>query len=601
MIRAHNIKANETSRVPRRWVFLDTEAQEKVTERERVQTFRLAVTAFDRSDTDTLKPIATQWQTHESPTQLWSYIANHTRRRSRTVVVAHNLAYDLRISDAFTCLAAEGFTMSRLAVHQRAVSASFRRGDRTLLLVDSMSWLPMALDKVGALVALDKMPLPAFTDCDDAWERRCRRDVEILRTAYLGLVEWVRSSDLGNWQKTAAGMAWANWRHCHYTHTVTVHDDERAQEVESQSAYTGRCEAWRHGEHTGEKWVEWDLPLAYPRIAQAVKIPTNLQGTVTRGDWPTYLRMIRNRRALIRADVSTELPTLPVRQGDRTLWPVGQFEGWWWDCELVNAAEHGAEIRPRCAYIYTARDALREWAEWIIHAVESPTSGLSSLQRAAVKTWARALIGRFATRFTTWEPQGRAIDPGVGVHPIADLGLNRVGKVLTIGDEQWVGWDESFGTDACVSIMAAIMAECRVRLWQLMTTAGLDNVAYVDTDSLIVNAEGSNRLRALVANGGGWGLRVKARYRHLTVLGPRQLIVEHRPRVAGIPKGAELHPSNVWIGETWEGLDTALSRGRQNQVVIRPGVWRLKGRDNRRTHLPNGLTAPLSVGLSPTT
>jgi len=569
---------------------LDTEAVEEKTIDERVQTFRLAVTSFDRSDTDSRKWIETQWATHRSPEQLWSYVVNHTRRRSRTVVVAHNMAYDLRISDAFRLLPSFGFTMVRLSIHQRAVSATFRRGDRTIILCDSMSWLPMGLDKVGALVALDKLDLPAFTDSDDEWERRCRRDVEILRTAYLGLVKWVEDADLGNWQKTGAGMAWANWRHRHYTDTVYVHDDEAAQAAEVAANYTGRCEAWRHGRLDGSSWTEWDLPLAYPRIALDTAVPVNLQGKMSGGKWDRYAKAAQTRRLLIRATVDTTAPVLPVRHDDRILWPIGRLSGWWWDVELQGAVDAGATVTPTGAYVYTARRALAEWARWVIHAVEGNDPTVTELQRVVIKNWARALIGRFATRYTVWEPNGRAIEPGVGTHPIHDLGRGTTGRVLTLGDESWVGWDENYGADAVVGIMGTIMAEARVRLWELMNVAGLDHVAYVDTDSLVVDREGSARLHEYTAAGFGWGLRVKDRWRRLTVLGPRQLIVEGGQRISGLPRGAQLHHSGKWVGETWEGLETSLSHGRADRVIIRPAAWSIKGTDHRRVHRDDGST-----------
>jgi hypothetical protein len=593
VIRSHRIRPNETSRVPRRWIVLDTEAEQVQTLTEKTQTFRLAVTSFDRTDTDDHHPIETQWRTHRSPVELWCYIVNHTRRRSRTVVVAHNMAYDLRISDAFTILPQLGWTMTRLAIHERAVNASFRRGDRTLVLADSMSWLPMSLERIGALVDLDKVDLPAFTDSDDEWERRCRRDVEILRAAYLSLVEWVKADDLGNWQKTGAGMAWANWRHRHYSHTVYVHDDERAQAAEVEANYAGRCEAWRHGELDGRAWTEWDLPLAYPRVALDVAVPVNFQGVMTGTSWDKYVRAMSTRRLLVKATVATDVPCLPASQDGRILWPVGKLSGYWWDTELRLAEAEGATIEPTGAYVYTAQPALSEWASWIIEAIESPDSQLTQIQRAAVKVWARALIGRFATRYTVWEDNGPAIDPGVGIHDIADITRDKVGQVLTFGSQSWVGWESTYGQDACVGVMGVIMAEARVRLWQLMRVAGLDHVAYVDTDSIVTDAVGSSRLASHIEAGGGWGLRVKDRWRKLTVLGPRQLVVEGHQRVAGIPKTAELHPSGQWVGETWEGLTAALRAGRPDRVIIRPASWNVRGVDNRRGHLADGSTYAL--------
>lgn len=595
MIRAHYVKHNEGTRIPRRFVFLDTEAHEVKTADERRQTFRLAVTAFDRSDTHDYSWAQTKWATHRTPAALWQTIDGYTRTKSRTVVVAHNLAYDLRIARCFDELPTLGWKLHRLSLQDRAVNAVFRRDGRSLVLVDSMAWLPMALQKIAALVAMEKLPLPDFAASDDTWERRCITDVAILRTAYLHLVKWVLSDDLGNWQRTGAGMAWSNWRHRHYTHRVLIHSEPEAQAAETESIYTGRCEAWQHGKLPKGSYYEWDLPLAYARVARDIAIPVRLAGGTNHRSL-TYKPINTDKgRRLILANVYTEQPTLPVRDKEGIRWPIGQLSGWWWDVELENARQHGAEVAMRRSYTYAARPALAEWADWVINVVEGESPEYDALQRAAVKHWARALVGKFATRYTPWEPYGPAIDYDVEQHPIYDATADKLGKLLTIGGDSFVGWAPQYSSDAFPAVMATVMAECRVRLWRIMATAGFANLAYVDTDSVIVNEEGHALLNAATEDGKLWGLRHKDTYKMLKVLGPRQIIVNGKQRIAGIPRKATNVGHGKWIGETWQGLSAALAEGRYDSVVIRPADWKPKGTDRRRLHLPGGATAPVPM------
>jgi hypothetical protein len=591
----HYISANHTTRVPRRWVWLDAEAHEHETDTGAVQTWRLAVTCFERNDTDNKHWTRPQWQTHRDPASLWAYVDKCTRRRARTVVVAHNLGYDLRITRALDLLPALGWTVYRLAVHERSISLTLRKDGRSLVLTDSMGWLPMGLEKVGGLIGERKCDLPAFSDSDDVWEERCRQDVVILREAMRDLLDWVESGDLGNWQKTGAGQAWSHWRHAHYTHRVLVHSDEVAREHEVAAMHTARCEAWRHGTLPGRLWEEWDLPLAYPMAARDLNLPTALRAYRTSPPWSWVRKAARTRRVLVRAAVTTKAPTLPVHDDGRTLWPVGQFVGTWWESELELAMEHGAKVTPLNAWTYLAAPALASWASWVVAAATDPTVTGSLVRMAAAKHMSRALIGKFAVRWTPWEEWSELPYECAPLETVYDGESGEAGKVLTIGSLSWVGWQRRYGADALPAITGAVMAEVRIRLWRAMQAAGPENVAYCDTDSVIVNRAGAARLRKWTEAGNGWGLRRKDTHMRVHILGPRQLIIDDSTRIAGVPKSAVWASRQTMTGRVWESVEAALGKGHTGEVVLRSAQWKVKGADRRREHLPRGKTAALSL------
>lgn len=594
--RPHYVRANHANRVPRRFVYLDAEAVETEDAGQWVQTFRLAVTAHDGWDERRKEAKPVEWVDHDDPAALWAYVDGCSRRKSRLVVVAHNLGYDLRITRALYELPALGWVVDHMAVGGRSLTMTMRRDNRTLILVDSASIWPTSLAKVGALIGQGKTALPDSDADQAAWFRRCRRDVEILRDAYRQILDWIERDDLGNWQKSGAGMAWAHWRHRHLTHRVLVHGDGDARAAEVDAIGAGRCEAWRWGRLVGQSWVEWDLPLAYPRVALDTYLPTELLGHMGRPTLAWLERLKPDRLALVRAVVDQPLPVLATRAPQGTLWPVGQVEGWYWAPEVLSAAQAGAQVRLSAAWVYRGALALRSWAQWVIDAVEGRNDDLTPLQRATAKHWARALIGRFGAKYPVWAPWGQAPTPGLELGQLWDAERQLAGKTLTLGERFYATTDERYVADACPAILGAVMAECRRRLWSLMNVAGLTSVAYVDTDSLIVDMAGSERLAALVASGGGWGLRRKQRWRSLDVLGPRQLILDGNGRIAGVPSNAQRVERYRWAGELWQGVESTLASKHPDQVRVRPASWQVTGRDNRRRHLPDGLTAPFAAG-----
>jgi hypothetical protein len=511
------------------------------------------------------------------------------------MVGAHNMGFDVRITQAIPELQRLEWQLQRWQVSDQGCVIRWRKGDRALWLWDTHSLISKSLAEIGGLVNLQKRELPSNDDDPEYWWGRCEMDVEILRAAMLPLVKWIREDDLGNWQATAGSQAWANWRHRHYTHPVLVHDDQDARDAERSAGYTGRCEAWRHGRLPFECWTEWDFPLAYPRVCLDTAMPAILRGRIIEPKLSTVVDGDDRNRYLVFADVRTEVPTLPHRKDNRILWPVGNFEGWYWDHELKLAAENGARIRPQTAYRYSASHALAQWAESIIDMVESRDGRFTMLQQAAAKAWARALIGRFGVRYWAWEDWGDEDDQGVRMDWLVDYDTRNVGRQLHVAGKLFGAFDMTDGVNAVPAIMSAVMSECRIRLWSLMTQAGLENVAYVDTDSAIVSEAGSEALYHAGLSGTIWEARPKSEWHHIQVLAPRQLILDNHHRVSGVSRGATQVSPIEWVGERWEGLSAAVDGGRHTEVVVRPTKWQLTGMDNRRRHLEDGSTLAFAV------
>ena len=202
---------------------------------------------------------------HDDAGDMWAHIGSLCRKGSRTVAVAHNIGFDLRVSGALRHLPAQGWAVDLMSIGGKSLSDDALAGGRQVLLVDFMAWVPMGLQAIGTMVGHAKPPLPEEDDSYEAWVERCTADVEILRLANRERVDWIVGSDLGNWQRTGAGQAWSTWRHAHMSHRVTVHDDAAARDAEIAAISTGRCEVWKWGDQSRTEWIEWDLPARRTR------------------------------------------------------------------------------------------------------------------------------------------------------------------------------------------------------------------------------------------------------------------------------------------------------------------------------------------------
>lgn len=590
--RAHWVTPNHQTRVPRAFIYLDTEAHRARSGRREVQTFRLAVAAYDAKRKDREGWRERQWGSFVDVGSLWEWVTAHCGHRARTVLVAHNLAYDMRIADAFTELPRLGWEFVAGRVDDGQAWFVWRNGDRTLACVDSTSWVPVSLARLGQAVDVRKLDLPDEEDSTEAWFARCTRDVEILADVWRRLMAWVESDDLGNWKLSGAGQSWAAYRHRFMSHKLLVHEDDDARAAERAASHTGRCEAWQHGKLTAGPYTEWDFHCAYATIGRDCLVPIKLAGELVRPNLVTVLTASLERAVLCEVEIETSVPVVPFRDDDGIRWPTGVFRTTLWSNELDVALAHGADVRVLRAWVYRRAPALRDFCAWVLTGLDGSRGVVDPVVVLALKHWSRALIGRTAARWSRWETCGSRETVDVSLGKVHDVSAGEVYQLMQLGTQliRQVGAPDN--PHAMGAILSWVMAESRCRLWAVMTSAGLSNVVYCDTDSVIVNPEGSERLRTAAFP----GLRVKGEWRDIEIRGPRQIIPGARLRAAGVPVGAVRTGEDTWEADVWSGLARGLASGDARSVEVARRTFHLPGVDRRRRHVASGLTVPFELG-----
>jgi len=532
---------------------------------------------------------------HSEPHSLWATVDAHARRRSRTVVWAHDLGYHIRVTDAMRQLDALGWTYVAGNDVVRSGWQKWTAGDRTLFLVDMQSVFPHRVAALrAALAGLETGTGPVHpTQTPPAPPAAAY--AATLAEVVLWYLAWLETEDLGVWQPTGAGQSWAAWRHRFMPYPPTTHADAKVLAAERRAMWTGRAEAWVHGRDESAPVWEWDMQAAYCRIAASTSLPVRLIGEVDDPGRAVLGQRPGNRNYLALCVLHTTVPLVPAEVGEHIAWPVGHFRTVLWDNEVRLARGYGATVEIERAWQYVSVPALKGWGEWVLSKITAPGGDIPELERMVLKHWSRALIGRLALRYRKWEPFGSSTDTdwrrvdGVDHESGERFDLLWMGRTL----QRAAGTAEA--PDSLPMMTGYVMAECRVRLWWVIMAAGPENVLYVDTDSVVVNGAGNRALAASVALRDATGLRVKSRHRGYDIRGPRQLWLGGMPKLSGVPTDAvRTGPDTAW-GSVTESLPVALSAGRVDEVVISAREWTVKGTDRRRTHLPGGRTTPLEL------
>jgi hypothetical protein len=591
----HWLKVQGSLRYPRWIVTLDCEARIEYENTRQHHRLRCAVACFDRIDSETGEVEKTEWIETDDAAELWRWITERTKADRRTVVFAHNLGYDLMVTGALEQLPALGWQARHFSLDSYRCWARYMKGRRGLALVDTWSFYPSSLERIAGMLNLRKLALPAQDAPEEQWVARCRRDVEITRQMVLELLGYLERNELGGFKLTGPAQASAAFRH-HFLREkdLLVHDHSAAIDAERAAASTGRVEAWRHGRQKG--WIyEWDYRMAYAHLARRAQLPVKLLGFKLDLSSDDVARFRDHYELLCEVDVETEVPVIPTRTDNGILWPVGKFSSTCWDVELQLLESEGGSYHVRKAWIYKRAPALKEWADWIIGRLDGPKREESQLQQLMLKAWSRSLIGRFGLRYPNLEQIGTADNYEISIVPQLYGDSDELRNEIQIGRELFVQHGAVEGKDSMPALMSYVMAMGRVELWLAMRLAGLENVAYVDTDSLLVNAEGHARLLKLADASPSYNLRYVKRHSKVDVLGPRRLLLNGRPKIAGLPSSAIRVGADSWKVEMWESPRGAISRGRAAELVVSVHTFTLRSPDHRRRHLRAGRTGPYRI------
>lgn len=526
------------------------------------------------------------------PGGLWADVTAEATRHGELVVWAHNLPYDLRVTDGLRHLVNQGWTLDAISIARTAGWASWRQGKAKLTVCDSFSWFHCPLDRIAHEYGLQRRkPAPGTLDPQQLAEH-CHRDVEILSVAVRDTLNWLAAENLGNFRPTGSGQSHAAWRRRFMPErSVQVHDVHPVLLAERDAMHTGRTEAWRHGRIKG-RLHEVDLSLAYCRIAANNDLPVALIGERANMK-PNELRQTMQHTCVMATGVvETALPLVPYTHDDRVIWPTGTFTTTLWDPEIELLYAQGQRFTPTHVWLYRPGNALQAMSQWTIDQIESPQQPLPPAVRRILKHWARTLVGRMALRYRQWDYFGE--------HPRSDLCISyeidpdtpEPIKHMRIGHTMLELAAMSESKSSCPMIPGWVQSRCRHILWEIIDAAGEENVFYMDTDGLLVNDTGLRRLNDGSIHERDWLLVHKATYRKVTIHGERNVETDHDHRLAGIPKNAIRLDEITWEGETWTGLEAALERGHVDYAATTPTTWTIAPTAHRRHQLEGGHTQP---------
>lgn len=485
----HKLAHNKREWSPQRLYFLDTETGEEKSPYGSwlpLRSWELCVVWRDKPTTNKNYE---RWFSGETGLELCKLLDELITTDKTSWLWAHNLGFDLSTTRLVTHMPRMGWQWTVGAVASDSPWMRWKKGNKSLTAVDSLSHLPKALRDLGAELGLPKLTMPEFDAPPEEWDTYRHRDVEILKRAVLQYLEWWDANKLGNLSVSGPASGWNCWRHT--TDKLRVHvDPDPDQRAWGRAAiYGGRRSSWRVGELGKGPWVELDIQRAHLSICRNLKTPIAVYGWVNElsPDHP----LIGSERAGVVADctIRTDEDRYPLLTRAGVLFPVGEFTTRLAGPELADAQRRGHLVSVGRGLAVALGKPMAQWAGWVESGLADGGVDLPPMARVAMKGWSRTVIGKWAGRTSRevmrypWPDDGWRIEPGFFNTPsVPATTVYGCGEARTYLRDQ-----ESY--DSFPAAYAWITSHMRVALNRLIDLVGTEHLAMCNTDAVVVHVD----------------------------------------------------------------------------------------------------------------
>lgn len=595
---AHYLRPAGKTRTPPVVICLDSETRHHAAGGEEIHTLR----CWDASITyrrDRRKQGETLWQAGTDADAIADVIDGWAGGVESSWLYAHNVTFDMVVTDLPAKLVARGWELSSrfgsfagsmwCVLHKGCRTSS--RSDRvktdgspatrvkwahTLTIADSASLFPKPLAELAQHTGIVKPDLPGNDDSPEAWRARCHADVRILRALVLQLMDWWDEADMGAWSVTGPGLGWQTYRRTLGNREMVIDHDPALLAWERQAVYGGRRDVFRVGQLTPGRYGEVDYEAAYPTIAATCLLPAKLACPVNDQHRRAAMRGKVPIGMLAEVTISTDVARWPMRTPAGVFYPVGTFRTVLAAPDIQAAADAHTLAAVHDGYLYTMTGHLRAWARRVIGWARPDSKDVPGAVRVAAKLWGRSTIGKFAQRgWRTMPWVGPPSDSWV-IEDTSEFWSGDRGVITGLAGTYYISWSDQRGEHERPALLAFVEAHVRARLGAIIAGPYGSAVVQCDTDGMMVSHEQLRRLAAsqgkvwrrghqaplghdhILArwNEASWPLvmRDKTQFTRAEVFGPQHVVLDGRPRFAGVPAGAWPIGESRWAARLWPGL-----------------------------------------------
>jgi len=565
--RQHRIKANKGGEFPYRFVFFDTETdQHDISNNSIEHTLKFGIALYWERAHGERNEVLTYLEFNTGQA-FWDFISNHCQAHSRIVVIAHNLPFDMGVVKGWGSLQTMAFKPTKLIIDFKCNIWRFRRDTTTLLFLDNMNYFDSSLESLGDSLGLKKLPMPDALAPHSQWVEYCKRDVDILLQTWRTWHAFLDQNNLGSFGLTMASQSFNAYRHRFMQTPICVHTSYKAVAIERSTYRGGRNECFSIGQQPKQPYYLLDINSMYPYVMREYEYPVNLTHTGRRLNLDKLPGILADSCISAQCFVSTKLPIYGIKRDGKLEFPIGSFWAGLTTQEVQRAHSRGDLQSIRNYALYDKASIFVDHVDFFYNSrLDFEAKGMSAFAYLC-KHMLNSLYGKFGQRSQEWEFVRYDPDMDYGAWQEYNHQEQQAYTYRCINHrvEVCVGFVE--GYNSLVAISSEVTANARLILWDCITKAGRAHVYYCDTDSLIVDQDGYDRLRSLIDRTRLGALKLESRSSRLLINNLKDYQFGDKIKIKGISKNAQKIDENAYRQWQSVGIKAGLHDRDINRVI----------------------------------
>lgn len=592
----HILKGNKTLARPHNLVFFDTETETvKTTALGKEQKLKLFTAVYYRYRPGRKKDFE-QWTHGYTEKDLALFLLSHCRRGVCLYCMSANVWFDIRVGKLQDLLLDAGFTIKNYFTNGKVLVIKLVRERQSIKFINIQNIWPLSVAKIGQVIGLPKLEADLDKISDADLLTYCYRDTEIIYKAMLYWFGFIKTHDLGTFGVTLASQAFNAYRHRFMSTPIAIHNNERISTFERLAYFGGRTECYKIGKVKSKKIYVVDINSQYPYVMMVNDYPTRLKYHGKNVTPDSLYKFTKEYACVAEVDLETDQPIYAKRYDGKTIFPVGRFHTYLCTEGFRHAYEQGEIKRLYQGSVYLRAPIFAKWVVTLYALREKYMKEKNATMVFMIKRLLNSLYGKFGQRADELIVEESVADIAYTSERIYDLDENCYYMVTQLGNLRKVYKEkckESFHSFPAIS--AHVTEYARLYLWRLINKAGMENVYYVDTDSLYLNSKGFHLLKEYVNPTKLGALKLEAIGKDFHIYGPKDYVLDGQVKLKGVPKSAEKLADGVYRCDMFPGIKRELQRGLTDHYIIEQRVKTLKREYNKGVVSSDGVVSPFSL------
>ena len=599
---------------PTRLLFFDTETTNKYnTNLQSQQVLRLGVAHYVQLS-PTLERLKDIQHVFKSWTEFIDILESYATSGRKLSVYAHNIAFDIMVLNLPLLLLAHGYDVQPPIINGMVFLWKVKKERRTIEFINTGNYVPMSLSKLGHDIGIEKTEVEFSSVDDNTLLAYCNNDVIIIKEFILRYISFIIENDLGSVKNTLASQAFTTYRYKFIQDKIHVHNNKKVLELERKAYKGGRTEAFKLGDFNSQHYYYLDINSMYPHAMINEKLPCCLLNTMDNPSIAFVQSLMKTFYIIADCDVNIDVPYLgvkydakqyPITNSDikpshgKLIFPVGQFNTALHHDELAYAMEHNHITKINFIAVYKRGELFTNYVNYFMSKkIESKENG-NGTEYLMSKLLLNSLYGKFGQTYKNMLCIANDIKLPNGIMTVFSTKSDK-----SFNDFVWYGklyrnFNDGEAYYSCPSIAGAITARSRMLMWSYVEQLHIDNLWYMDTDSLFTTKQGVENLREYLHDSQLGMMKIEDFSNHLTIRGCKDYTFNNTRKTKGVPKNAIWLNENCAIYDQFEGFKQWLNRGGDgNPLIFKYTKFKNSDYDKRVLCEDNINTTPFVLSLT---